>query len=242
MLCMQKHKFLTAHWQNLIMANYTCNEKILHDHIPEGTEIDLYNEKCYISLVGFSFLQTKVMGLSIPFHRNFEEINLRFYVKRKEDGEWKRGVVFIREIVPKIFISLTANIIYGEKYIALPTRHQLFQHPDNFDLSYQWYYKKKWNCLSVNADYDPLPIAAGSVESFITEHYLGFTKRRLSTMQYAVEHPVWEVYPVHNYFISCDFKNLYGERFAFLENKEPDSILLAKGSDVVVRSGSKSPL
>ena len=39
-----------------------------------------------MSVVGFMFADTRIRGIAIPFHRTFEEVNLRFYVKRSVDG------------------------------------------------------------------------------------------------------------------------------------------------------------
>ncbi len=115
--------FLQAAWKNLIFANYLINPFALKKYVPAGTELDFWKDQCYVSIVGFQFLQTRVMGFKIPFHVNFDEVNLRFYVRRKKNDQWKRGVVFAKEIVPKAAIAIAANMIYGENYIFLPMRH-----------------------------------------------------------------------------------------------------------------------
>src|SRR5450432_2463378 len=101
--------FLKAEWNNLIMASYTIEPALLKPYLPRYTELDFYNGNTYVSLVGFMFNNTRIPGMKIPFHVNFEEVNLRFYVRYKDNGEWKRGVVFIKEIVPKLAISYVAN-------------------------------------------------------------------------------------------------------------------------------------
>ena len=85
--------FLKAEWRKLILANYKVEPELLKPYLPYGTELDLWQDSCYLSLVGFMFVNTKIKGVKIPFHVNFEEVNLRFYVKRYDNGEWKRGVV-----------------------------------------------------------------------------------------------------------------------------------------------------
>src|SRR6478735_9893003 len=107
-------KFLTAEWRDLVMANYEIDPSMLADRVPRGTELDLHEGRCFVSLVGFMFLETRVMGFPVPFHTNFEEVNLRFYVKRKTEDEVRRGVVFIKEIVPRYAISTVARVMYGE--------------------------------------------------------------------------------------------------------------------------------
>ena len=113
--------FLTANWEYLAMINYETDPNILNPYVPPGTELDVWKGKTYISIVGFLFKNTRVKGVKIPFHSNFEEINLRFYVRFNSQGQWKRGVVFIKEIVPKKAIAFVARSIYNENYIALPT-------------------------------------------------------------------------------------------------------------------------
>ena len=117
--------FLKAEWNNLAMINYEVNPQILQKYVPTGTEIDFLNGKCYVSFIGFLFENVRVLGMKIPFHSDFEEVNLRFYVRRFENGVWKRGAVFISEIVPKYAISFVANTFYNEHYRTLPMKHTL---------------------------------------------------------------------------------------------------------------------
>src|SRR5579864_4477520 len=107
--------FLTAEWRNLAMLNYEIDPNLLREYVPAGVELDQWNGHTFMSLVGFSFLNTKVLGLPIPFHRNFEEVNLRFYVRRNTRNEIRRGVVFIKEIVPRWAIAFVARSVYGER-------------------------------------------------------------------------------------------------------------------------------
>ncbi|HVF81782.1 MAG TPA: DUF2071 domain-containing protein, partial [Flavisolibacter sp.] len=115
--------FLTAEWKNLIMANYEIDPAVLQPYLPSETELDSFNGIYYVSLVGFLFDNVKVMGAYFPFHRTFEEVNLRFYVRYKQDGLWTRGVVFLKEIVPKRMISFIANTIYKEAYSTHAMKH-----------------------------------------------------------------------------------------------------------------------
>ena len=221
------------------MAQYVVAPATLAPWLPAGLELDLYEGQCYVSLVGFLFDNTRLKGLRIPFHTRFEEINLRFYVKRVEaDGTQKRGVVFVREFVPRAAISIIANTLYEEPYATLPTRCSISKTPQALSVRYDWRHRKVWQSLAVEASPFAQPIEAGSEEEFITEHYWGYTKRRDgSTSAYEVRHPRWEVYPVLNYEIVADFAALYGPAFAGLNGRKPASILLAEGSEVSVHSG-----
>ena len=232
--------FLTAEWRNLIMANYLIAPEALKPYVPNGVELDLWQGRCYISLVGFLFANTKVKGISIPFHRNFEEVNLRFYVKHHDGEQWKRGVVFIREIVPRHAITLVANTLYGEHYLTLPMRHTWRQQSGQLEVGYEWKIGGQWNCFSVLADPQAIPLVEGSEEQFITEHFWGYTGLKGGrTSEYQVEHPSWRVHPVQTYRIDCDAARLYGPAFAEAMAQEPFSVFLAEGSEVLVRGGRR---
>ena len=231
--------FLTAEWRKLAMANYAVDARLLDNYLPPRTEIDLWNDTCYVSLVGFMFLNTRVKGLSIPFHKNFEEVNLRFYVRYKDNGEWKRGVVFIKEIVPKPALTFVANTIYQEHYETMPMSHSWETHHDRLKVEYTWK-KQRWNTFSVVADQKLQDIGVGSEEEFITEHYWGYTRIKDDvTAEYGVEHPRWQVYPTKEYSIDVDFGVIYGQEFDFLKEQIPKSVFLAEGSDIVVKEGRK---
>lgn len=223
--------FLTAQWRKLIMINYTIDPKILEPYVPYGTEIDFHNGKCYISLIGFMFLNTKIKGIAIPFHKNFEEINLRFYVRRFENGIWKRGVVFISEIVPKPAITLVANILYRENYEYMPMKHTWDISPDVMNIKYSFKKDNQWQDFSVTAENTITIIEKDGHEEFITEHYFGYAKRNNNkTIEYSVAHPKWQMYPVRDHSIAIDFTTVYGDNFSSLENTKPESVLLIEGS------------
>jgi hypothetical protein len=241
--------FLTAEWRKLIMAQYEVPPELLAPYLPRGVELDLYQPtpdappRCYVSLVGFLFDKVRVKGLAIPLHTRFEEINLRLYVRRHEpDGATKRGVVFIREFVPRRAIAFIARRIYDEPYLAIPTRHEISYTKDTVTASYTWKLANRWHALSAIASSQPQPIAPGSEEEFLTEHYWGYTRRRDGTTSvYEVEHPRWHVYPITTHIIDTDFAALYGPAFAFLNDQPAISVLLAEGSAVTVRSHTLQP-
>jgi uncharacterized protein YqjF (DUF2071 family) len=230
-----KRPFLTAEWNDLALINYEIDPKILENYIPKGTAIDLWNDKCYISLIGFMFENVKVLGIKIPFHVNFEEVNLRFYVKRLEHNKWKRGVVFIKEIVPKKAISVVANTLYKEHYETLKMRHSKTENENSKVFRYEWQKDKKWNAITMETAKGPFPIAPGSEAEFITEHYFGYTQySKNKTIEYEVTHPRWEQLEVINYTIDVDFESIYGSDFAFMQHLKPVSVFLALGSKITI--------
>ena len=231
---MMAKAFLTAEWRDLVMANYVVDPSILSAYLPAKTELDFYNGRCYVSLVGFMFRNVRVMGLSIPLHTDFPEINLRFYVRYNNDNEWRRGVVFIKEIVPKRAITLIANTFFGERYVTMPAMHKRKQESGELTVSCVWK-SRTWNELVVTADENKQPLRENSEEEFITQHSWGYTPlSRKRTGEYHVSHPAWNIHPVTRHRVQCDFGGLYGKEFGFLEKENPVSVFLAEGSPVTV--------
>ena len=217
------------------MANYAVDPSILNNYLPLKTELDFWNGNCYVSLVGFMFKNVRVKGIKIPFHINFPEVNLRFYVRYKEDGQWKRGVVFISEIVPKPAIAFVANTIYKEHYSSMPMRSSCKKDGGDLLVGYQWKKNKKWNLIEVKVNAMATALQPDSEEEFITEHFWGYSAMSAKqTGEYHVIHPRWDIYSVRDYNIDCDFGFLYGEEFKGLADRKPDSVFMAEGSDIEV--------
>lgn len=226
--------FLDAEWRKLLMFNYAVDEDLLTAYLPRQTELDHWKGTCYVSLVGFMFLDTRLKGFRIPFHSHFEEVNLRIYVRYKENKEWKRGVVFIRELVPKPALTLVARRIYRENYQTLPMKHNWLLENDTLTVEYSWK-KKNWNYIRATAKNILQKIATGTEEEFITEYYWGYTKiNDRESAEYRVEHPRWDIYDVQDFQVSVDFGSTYGPPFNLLNLLTPRSVFLAEGSSIRV--------
>lgn len=229
-------KFLTAKWHDLIMANYEVAPEILQNRLPKSVSLDFHEGKCFVSLVAFMFLDTRVLKIPVPFHINFEEVNLRFYVKREAENETKRGVVFVKEIVPRLAIATVARVFYGEPYEAWRMNHE----KNGKSLSYGWWKGDARHNIKVEIGANMGVPTANSHGEFIIEHYWGYTSRGAQrTDEYKVEHPKWELFNIEKHEIKVDFGELYGAEFAFLNGTQPHSIFMAKGSDVAVYKGAK---
>nr|WP_262918317.1 DUF2071 domain-containing protein [Mucilaginibacter straminoryzae] len=232
---------MTAEWRDLLMLNYEVDPDVLKPYLPAYTVLDLWEGKALVSMVGFMFMNTKVMGIKWPWHVNFEEVNLRFYVKHFDGKEWKRGAVFVSELVPKAVIPLVANNLYNEHYKALPMRHSVTAvDNDHTRYLYEWKYKGKWNRLGATVNNAFEPIRAGSAEEFIFEHYWGYNRiHGTKTLEYQVEHEAWKVAAVTEPVFDADIAGLYGKDFVPFLGREPHSAFFAKGSDVAVRVAGK---
>jgi len=231
--------FLTAEWRYLAMLNFEVDPLVLKPLVPNGTELDEWQGRNFISVVGFLFLNTRVFGVGVPFHRNFEEVNLRFYVRRKADG-WRRGVVFVKEIVPRRAIALTARVLYGENYVALPMSHNIemgeTETPES--VGYSWRFREHENSFGVDVASEFAETPEGSDVEFITEHYWGYARRRGgSTVEYRVDHPRWLTARASLANFDCDVAGLYGSQFVEFLNRPTDSAFLALGSEVSVFKG-----
>lgn len=234
--------FLTAAWRNLVMLNYEIDPAILASRVPRGTEIDSFDGRVYVSIVGFLFLDTRVLGVPIPFHRDFEELNLRFYVRREVGGVVRRGVVFVKEIVPRVAIAWLARTVYNENYVAMPMRHHVRLPDADHDgrVEYSWDSGSRWNRVSARIAGAPEPMKSGSHEEFIAEHYWGYAAQRDGrSVEYEVEHPPWRVWRALDPALDCDIHRLYGDEFSAALATAPSSAFVAEGSEIVVRRGTK---
>jgi len=237
-------RFLTAEWRLLAMLQYEVEPALLKPLVPRGTELDQWNGCTLVSVVGFRFLDTRVLGAPIPLHRDFDEVNLRFYVRRRDAEGWRRAVVFVREIVPRRAIALVARLCYNEPYIALPMRHAIdmdgAERGEAGRVAYEWCHNGEWGGLQVEtAGYGARP-AADSEEEFVSEHYWGYTVQRDGgSLEYQVMHPPWRVWASARAELRCDARRLYGAGFARVLEAPPRSAFVADGSPVSVHRGRR---
>jgi uncharacterized protein YqjF (DUF2071 family) len=227
--------FLTAEWRHLLMVNYVVDPAALAPLVPAGTELDQWQGRAYVSVVGFRFLRTRVLGVPVPFHRNFDEVNLRFYVRRHVNGAWRKGVAFVKEIVPRRAIAFVARTLYNENYVRMPMRSAVTMPGP---VRYEWFHAGAWEGVSATVVGEPSVPGPEAEEAFISEHYWGYARQADgSTVEYGVEHEPWRVWRCESPALACQASLLYGERFARYLAGPPASAFVADGSPVVVRRG-----
>jgi uncharacterized protein YqjF (DUF2071 family) len=230
-------RFLTAEWRHLLMLNFAIDPRVLTPHLPSGTELDLFSGRCFVSVVGFWFLRTRLLGVPIPFHVAFEEINLRFYVSRGP----KRGVVFLKEVVDRRAVSLVARWVYNENYATHRTGSEV--RLPNGDgrpgvVGYRWKQDERWNSARAEILGEPRTPPTDSLEHFLVEHYFGYTRQRDGgTMEYEVRHPPWKLRETTNAAFDCDVAGFYGPEFVEALSAKPTSAFVADGSAVEVYRG-----
>jgi uncharacterized protein YqjF (DUF2071 family) len=230
--------FLTAEWRHLAMLNFTVDPRLLEPLVPHGTRLDLWHGQALVSIVGFMFYRTRVLGMPIPLHTEFEELNLRFYIVRDLPTGPRRGVCFIKEVVKLPVISIVANLLYNENYKTLPMRHAIKATPAGTCAQYQWRIQGRWHTISCTGQGAPAVPVKDSEAEFITEHYWGYsTQRDGGAMEYEVTHPPWRLWSPCDFSVDVDFAALYGPAFGAYLNRPPVSALLAEGSAITVSKG-----
>lgn len=235
-----RRPFLTARWEHLVLLNYEVDPALLRPLVPRGTELDGWSDRFLVSLVGFRFIDTRLLGVPIPGHRDFDEVNLRFYVRRRgPDGVWRRAVVFIRELVPRWAIATLARMVYNEPYLSVPMTHRVQVSAETGgEVAYGWRYRGAAYSLTAAVAGPASPLAPGSEAEFITEHYWGYTRQRDGgTLEYQVEHPRWAVWPALEAAFSGPAAELYGSEFGRVLAAPPRSAFVAVGSPVAVHKG-----
>ncbi len=231
-------RFLTAEWNNLLMLNYTVDPALLEPFLPSGTVLDSFAGSTYVSLVAFEFNQTRVLRVAVPFHRSFEEVNLRFYVRRGE----RRGVVFIKELVPKFAVAALARAAFGENYVSVPMSHRIEAGAEagGVRAEFTWGSGAARCAAWIETHAESFIPAEGSLAQFITEHYWGYTSQRNGgSLEYEVQHPQWRVREARRAEFHGNIARFYGETFAKVLQHPPKSAFLAEGSPVTVFKGTR---
>jgi uncharacterized protein len=229
-------KFLTANWRYLAMLNFEVEQSVLSPFLPRGTTLDTWNGRHYLSLVAFLFLDTHVLGLPALFHQNFEEVNLRFYVKRKVGDAWRSGVVFIREMVPLFLVAETAKLTYNEPYRTVPMQHTIVKTNGELQsVEYQFGAGRDLCRVAVHVDNEAREMTPGSEEEFLSHREWGYTRQRdWGTIEYKVDHPRWKVWPAAGQQLDGALHSFYDEPFPTILSGSARSAFVADGSQVAV--------
>ena len=223
--------FLTARWHNLILAQYAVDEAVIRPFLPPGVEPDRFQDRCFVSLVAFQFLKTKVLGVGWPTFRNFPEWNLRIYARH----EGRRGVVFVREFVPQRFVAWVARVVYNEPYRRARLTMAIDDTPASLTARYTVDYGGKVHELRATGTKPAIRPGPDSLEHFFKEHSWGYGRtRRGKLIRYEVSHPEWDVCPVTDHHIDVDWAALYGPEWGTMTGRAPDSVVLAAGSEIAV--------
>lgn len=246
---MPERPFLIAHWTELVMLNFEVPADMVARMAPAGTEPDLFDGRAFASVVGFLFREASFFGLRFPGHGRFEEVNLRFYVRRRVGDRWRRGVVFVREIAPRLAVALAARWLYNESYVTRRMRNDVRLVGAALDqdaqVDYQWRTgrgrQRRWNRMAARASAAPGLPETDSLTEFIVEHYWAYVRGRDGvTSEYRVAHRPWRVAPASDVVWDCDPAATYGDS-PLVEHlaSQPASAFIADGSPVQVFRGRR---
>jgi len=231
-----RFSFLTAEWRHLCLFNYRVAPERLEHLLPPGLALDMRDGSAWVSLVAFDFLRTRVLGVPWPWHRDFPEINLRFYVREGDT----RGVCFVREYVPRRLIAWLARTLYNEPYAYAPMTSRVSAgknqagEPD-LRVEHQLTLPSGMQSLEVVANAESQLESEDSTAHFFKEHSWGFGSTRSGRLlRYEVRHEVWRTYPVIAHRLDWDWGLAYGPEWSDLSSTEPESVFLAAGSAIRV--------
>ncbi len=238
-----RRPFLTATWRDLVLLNFAIDPRVLRPFVPAATELDTWQGQTFVSVVGFRFCDLRVLGVRVPWHQAFEEVNLRFYVRRETSDGWRRGVVFIKELVPRAAVTFAARTLYGENYHTVPMTHRIERGESDGQatqqVSYRWRFNGHEQSIVVTAVGESRAMDPDSHEAFIAEQFWGYTRRsETRTLEYEVEHPPWRFWSAQQAQLDCDVASLYGQPFVEALAAAPTSAFLADGSSVTVYYGN----
>ena len=230
--------FLSAQWRDLIIASYAVDPGLLESRLPAGLELDLFDGQAVCSLVGFMFLDTRVLGVRWPGYRDFPEINLRFYV-RERSGD-RRGVVFVRELVRSRVVATIARHLYNEPYVRAKIDSDIAEHNATRSVRYGFNLKQALGMMRVDSKTHSAIPHEDSSEHWFKEHQWGYgSTRGGKTLRYEVQHPHWACHEVRSHEIDVDWGGIYGPEWTYMRDEQPLSVVHAVGSEIQVFSAER---
>lgn len=236
----QSTSFLWAEWRDLALVNWPVPAEVLLPLVPQGTVLDTWHGQCYASVVCFRFLKARVLGVSVPWHGAFEEVNLRFYVRRQFGKQTRRGVVFVKELAPRRCAAWVARWAYNENYSVVPMSHRIERNNGRLSVRYAWTMHSRANSIRLASNSPFQPLTAGSHEEFVTEQYFGYTRQADGrTIEYRVAHDPWQFAPASDYTLDFDPVAIYGRDLGTPLLGQPATAFLVDGSQVTVGFGRR---
>jgi uncharacterized protein len=227
---------LAGHVRFAVFTTYEVDRRVLEPLVPAGTELDPWQGRTFISLVAFEMTDSRLCGVPLPFARAYDQINLRFYVRRPlADGSRRPGVVFLRELVPVPALVVGARLLYRERYERQPVSARV-RPPDPAGgrpgrAIYRWRRHDQLHRLAVDFA-APLELPAeGTLERFLAERHWSYAAPADGhTREVRFDHPPWRVWQARAARLAPSTAASFGERFERALASEPASAFVAEGS------------
>lgn len=216
------------------MISFEIDPGLLAPLVPAGTTLDSYHGRTLVTLVGLRFLNLRVAGIPVPGFQDFDQVNFRFYVRRQAGAEIRRGVVFIKEIVPSLSMAFAARLLMNERYVAAPMRHEITGGEQDH-VVFEWQLADRWNRLRACRGGPAAVPSPDSLESFVAGRAWGYSRQPDgSTFELSVEHPAWAIARAADASVDCDIAAVFGPQFAAPLTQPPVSAFIAVGSETVI--------
>jgi uncharacterized protein len=234
--------FLTADWHDLLLVNYRAPVDLLERVMPPGVELDTPDgagDRHLVSLVAFTFANTRVFGVPLPTAQRFGEVNVRFYTRLGP----MRAATFVREFVPSPLVVAGARLLYRQPYSLARIGHEVTREHESVSVRTTFQRGRISGAIEVEASPEFVVQPESSEEHFLKEHYWGFDRGwGGTTYRYRVDHPVWRTNPVRSARIGLDPGMLIGREWAEIDWSERlESVLLAEGSRATVYTAESLP-
>jgi uncharacterized protein YqjF (DUF2071 family) len=232
--------FLTACWQNLLVATYRVPAELLQNRLPKGLALDDLGGDTFVSLVAFEFSGTRILGVRCPGYGHFPELNLRYYVRAGAE----RGVIFIREYVSSRLVAYLARRWYNEPYRVAPLSAARSDNGTSISMRFELTLPDRTHSLAIQSAKHSFRPAPGSTEHSLLEQRWGFgLNHRGELIRYEVMHEPWQIFPVTSFHIDLDWAAVYGHEWRWLNDATPLSTIFAAGSAIeLYRQTSVQPI
>lgn len=179
----------TQEWRNLLFMHWPVDADALRALVPAALELDLYDGVAWVGIVPFTMHNIAPWWLPKPFAFHFLECNLRVYVVK--NGE--PGVYFFSLDASSLAAVMAARVGWSLPYCYSEMSETMPEQKIHYRVN------RKLNDASLHVCWQPgaalpQPLAPESLEFFLFERYLLFTRRGNSIVRGQVYHTP---YPVH---------------------------------------------
>ncbi|RUA08528.1 MAG: hypothetical protein DSY81_08850 [Bacillota bacterium] len=175
------------HWRHLTFLHWQADPQQIRRYLPDGLELDLYQDKAYVGLLPFQMKHVRPRGmLPIPGICYFPEFNLRTYVQYQGQG----GILFLT-------LEAQSRIAcwYGHRSYGLPYQYARGRVQVEGD-QYRWQTRRVSDGLeligSCQAFGESMQAQPGSLEQFLFERYRLYTLHDRQLKMVRAAHDPWK--------------------------------------------------
>jgi len=218
----EKWKFYQE-WNNAIFLHWQVELSELKKFVPKELEIDLFEEKPWVSVVAFTMEKIRLKNLpTFPPISDFDEINIRTYVKSNN----KTGVYFLSMEGGN---SLSCKVAKGIS--ELPYRFSNIKRSKNKYESNNSQFNDK---LNIQFEIGKEVTEKTKLEKWLTERYALFQDTEKSINKFEIHHVEWPINEIKLKNLEINYS-----KFDKLIKNEPNIIQYSKGVKVLAWGKNK---